>query len=133
MCEEDGNDKGYHLDIELYLAAILGVMTKAEMLKICDKLELDVSPNLKKDETVQRVAQTILNNPEEVLHMLNKQELQIIDEIVKADANHYAVRKVRKRPYKLQKFSLVVTYIDEEKGEWHMLMPDAVREVFDPH
>ncbi len=121
------------MDIELYLAAILGVMTKAEMLKICDKLELDVSPNLKKDETVQRVAQTILNNPEEVLHMLNKQELQIIDEIVKADANHYAVRKVRKRPYKLQKFSLVVTYIDEEKGEWHMLMPDAVREVFDPH
>ena len=42
------------------------------------------------------------------------------------------VRKARKMPYKLQKFGLVVTYIDEVKGEWHMLMPDAVREAFAP-
>jgi hypothetical protein len=41
---------------DISLAAILGVMTKAEMLKICDKLELYVSPNLKKDETARRVA-----------------------------------------------------------------------------
>lgn len=36
------------------LASILSVMTKAEMLKICDKLELYVSPNLKKDEEKQQ-------------------------------------------------------------------------------
>ena len=116
----------------LSLAAILGVITKAEMLKISDKLGLWVSPNLKKDETARRIAQEILSTPEEVLHVLNKQELQIIDEIVKAGANHYAVRKARKKPYKLQKFGLVVTYIDEVKGEWRMLMPDAVREAFAP-
>ena len=117
----------------LSLAAILGVMTKAEMLKICDKVDLYVSPNLKKDETARRVALEILANPEEVLHVLNKQELQILDEIVKAGPNHYAVRKARKMPYKLQKFGLVVTYIDAANDEWHMLMPDAVREAFAPY
>ena len=115
------------------LAAILGVMTKAEMLKICDKVDFPVSPNLKKDETARRVAQEILANPDEVLHVLNKQELQILDEIVKAGPNHYAVRKARKMPYKLQKFGLVVTFIDTTNGEWHMLMPDAVREAFAPY
>ena len=110
------------------LATILNVMTKVEMLKICDKLELYVSPNLKKEETARRVAQEILCNPHDVLHVLNKQELQIVDEFVKAGANYYAVRKARKTYYKLQKYGLVVTYIDEEKQEWHMLMPDEVRE-----
>jgi len=43
------------------LASILSVMTKAEMLKICNKLELYVSPNLKKDETARRVAREILS------------------------------------------------------------------------
>ena len=117
---------------DLSLAAILGVMTKAEMLKISDKVGLWVSPNLKKDETARRIAQQMLDCPEEVLHVLSKQELQIIDEIVRAGANHYAVRKAHKMPYKLQKFGLVVTYIDEAKGEWRMLMPDAVREAFAP-
>lgn len=114
------------------LAGILHFMTKVDMLKICDKLELYVSPNLKKDETARRVAQEILYSPEDVLHVLNKQELQIIDEIVKAGANHYAVRKARKTFYKLQKFGLVVTYIDVENDEWHMLMPDEVRDAFAP-
>ena len=110
------------------LAGILNCMTKVEMLKICDKLELYVSPNLKKEETARRVSQAILDSPDDVLHVLNKQELQIIDEIVKAGENYYVVRKARKMPYKLQKFGLVVTYVDQAKGEWHMLMPDKVRE-----
>ena len=36
------------------LASILAVMTKAEMLSICRKLDLYVSPNLKKDETASK-------------------------------------------------------------------------------
>ena len=123
-------DKNFTSDITL--AAILNVMTKVEMLKICDKLELYVSPNLKKVETAIRVAQEILRCPEEVLHVLNKQELQLIDEFVKAGPNHYAVRKARKTYYKLQKFGLVLTYVDTEKQEWHMLMPNEVRETLAP-
>jgi hypothetical protein len=42
--------------------------------------------------------------------------------------NTYVVRKMRKTQYKLQKLYLVVTYCDEEKQEWHMLMPDELRE-----
>jgi hypothetical protein len=117
----------------LSLAAILNVLTKVEMLKICEKLDLYVSPNLKKDETARRVAQAILDSPEDVLHGLNKQELQIVDEFVKQGANHYVVRKARKMPYKLQKYGLVVTFFDSAKSEWHMLMPDTVRESLAPY
>lgn len=35
------------------LAAILNVMTKVKMLDICKKLDLYVSPNLKKEETAR--------------------------------------------------------------------------------
>ncbi len=124
------NNKSFTSDISL--TSILNVMTKVEMLKICDKLELYVSPNLKKDETARRIASEILNNPDDILHVLNKQELQIVDEFVKAGPNHYAVRKARKMPYKLQKFGLVITYIDTANDQWHMLMPDAVRESLAP-
>lgn len=55
--------------------------------------------------------------------------MQIIDEFVKGGANTYVVRKMRKTQYKLQKLYLVAAYCDEEKQEWHMLMPDELREV----
>ena len=54
--------------------------------------------------------------------------MQLLDKIEKAGANQYVVVKMRKTPYKLQKFGLVLTYEDFEKGEWHLLMPDCVRE-----
>ena len=98
------------------------------MLKICDKLDLYVSPNLKKDETARRIALEILCHPINVLSQLCKSELQLLDKIEKAGANQYIVVKQRKTLYKLQKFALVLTYEDNEKGEWHLLMPDCVRE-----
>ena len=110
------------------LADILAVKTKADMLKICDKLDLYVSPNLKKDETARRIASEILSHPIHVLSQLCKSELQLLDKIVKAGANQYVIVKQRKTLYKLQKFALVLTYEDHEKGEWHLLMPDCVRE-----
>lgn len=110
------------------LVQLLNSTTKVNMLKACDKLDLYVSPNLKKDETARRIAQEMLDNPIEILSRLNKQELQIVDEFVKGDANTYAVRKMRKTQYKLQKLFLVVTYEDKEKQEWNMLMPDELRE-----
>lgn len=75
------------------LVQLLNSTTKVNMLKTCDKLDLYVSPNLKKDETVRRIAQEMLDNPIEILSRLNKQELQMVDEFVKGDANTYVVRK----------------------------------------
>ena len=49
---------------------------KVKMLDICKNLDLYVSPSLKKDETARRVAREILDKPCDVLHVLNKQELQ---------------------------------------------------------
>ena len=65
------------------LVQLLNSTTKVNMLKACDKLDLYVSPNLKKDETARRIAQEMLDNPIEILSRLNKQELQIVDEFVK--------------------------------------------------
>ena len=39
------------------LVQLLNSTTKVNMLKACDKLDLYVSPNLKKDETARRIAQ----------------------------------------------------------------------------
>ena len=58
---------------------MLNVLTKVKMLDICKKLDLYVSPNLKKEETARRAAREILDNPDDILHGLNKQELQIVD------------------------------------------------------
>lgn len=113
---------------DIALADILVVKTKVDILKICDKLDLYVSPNLKKDETARRAASEILHRPTHVLSQLCKSELQLLDKFVKTGANRYIVVKQRKTLYKLQKFALVLTYEDYERDEWHLLMPDCVRE-----
>lgn len=71
------------------LVQLLNSTTKVNMLKACDKLDLYVSPNLKKDETARRIAQEMLSNPIEILSRLNRQELQMVDEFVKGDANTF--------------------------------------------
>ena len=104
-------------------------MTKVQMMDICKKLDLYVSPNLKKEETARRLAAAMLDEPLNILHQLCKNELQLLDEIVKAGPNQYVIRKIRKTPYKLQKYGLVLTYEDFVNEQWHILMPDAVRTV----
>ena len=108
------------------LAKILNSTTKVNMLKVCKKFDLYVSPNLKKDETARRIALEVLDNPIEILSRLSKSELQIVDEFVKGNDDTYVVRKQRKTFYILQKYYLVLTYCDDTKGEWHMLMPKEV-------
>lgn len=120
------DDKTFTSDITL--SSILSVKTKADMMGICKKLDLYVSPNLKKEETARRLAREILNNPISVLETLCKSELQLLDEFVKAGSNAYIVRKMRKTEYKLQKYGLVLTYEDINNFLWHMLMPNSVRE-----
>ena len=110
------------------LAQILNSTTKVNMLTVCKKFDLYVSPNLKKDETARRIAREVLDNPIEILSRLNKSELQIVDEFVKGNDDTYVVRKQRKTYYILQKYYLVLTYRDDKKSEWHMLMPKEVRD-----
>ena len=113
---------------DISLVQILNSTTKVNMLKVLKKFDLYASPNLKKDETARRVAAEVINNPIEILSRLSKVELQIVDEFVKGGDDTYIVRKERKTAYILQKYYLVVTYCDQAKGEWHMMMPKALRE-----
>ncbi len=119
-------DKTYMAE-DISLSQILASTTKVNMLKVCKKFNLYVSPNLTKDETARRIANETIANPIEILSRLSKTELQIIDEFVKGDNTTYVVRKKRKSAYILQKYYLVVTYCDEEKQEWHLLMPSELR------
>lgn len=70
------SNKNFTAD-SIRLVQLLNSTTKVNMLKVCDKLDLYVSPNLKKDETARRIAQEMFDNPIEILSRLNKQELQI--------------------------------------------------------
>ena len=98
------------------------------MLDTCKNLDLYVSPNLKREEMARRIAREILDNPLAVLCSLSKSERQLVDEFVKAGLNQYLIKKMRKTQYKLQKYSLILTYEDFEAGECKMLMSDSVRE-----
>ena len=104
------------------------VRTKEYMLNTCKKLDFYVSSNLKKEEMARRIAREILDNPLAVLCSLSKSDLQLVDEFVKVGSNQYITKKMCKTQYKLQKYSLILTYEDFEAGEWKMLMPDSVRE-----
>ena len=120
--------KDTHFTSDINLADMLMVRTKEYMLDTSKKLDLYVSPNLKKEETARRIAQEILDNPLAVLCSLSKSELQLLDEFVKAGPNQYITKKMRKTSYKLQKYSLILTYEDLATNEWKMLMPDCVQE-----
>ena len=117
----------------IMLQQIINSTTKVKMLKVCKKFDLYVSPNLRKDETSRRIALEVMDNPIEILSRLSKTELQILDEFVRGGDDTYVVRKQRKTPYILQKYLLVVTYCDDEKNEWHMLMPAELRESLAPN
>lgn len=119
-------DTSYTSDISL--VEVLMSTTKTDLLDISRKLDLYVSPNLKKDVTAQRLAEEILDNPLAVLCSLCKSELQLVQEFVQAGPNQYITRKIRKTFYKLQKYGLVLTYEDFAAWKWKMLMPDCVRE-----
>lgn len=112
---------------DLPLSSILVTQTKVKVLKVVEKLGLYVSPNLKKEETVRRAARELLDNPTAILDDLCRNELKLVNEFVQAGPNTYVVRKMRKIPYKLQKYGLVLTYEDFDADQWHMLMPDSVR------
>lgn len=121
-------NKNFSAD-SIRLAQLLNSTTKVNMLKVCKKFDLYVSPNLRKDETSRRIALEVMDNPIEILSRLSKTELQILDEFVRGGDDTYVVRKQRKTPYILQKYLLVVTYCDDEKNEWHMLMPTGTPRV----
>ncbi|MFR7599370.1 MAG: hypothetical protein ACLUV4_06145 [Prevotella sp.] len=115
----------------IMLQQIIHSTTKVKMLKVCKKFDLYVSPNLRKDETSRRIALEVMDNPIEILSRLSKTELLILDEFARG-GDIFVVRKQRKTPYILQKYLLVVTYCDDEKNEWHMLMPTELRESLAP-
>ena len=113
---------------DLKLSLILASTTKVNMLKVSKKFDLYVSPNIRKDDTACRLANEMLSDPIEIVSRLSKPELQILHEFITGDDTTYVVRPIRKTPYILQKYYLVATYCDEERQEWHMLMPSDIRD-----
>lgn len=102
--------------------------TKSEMFKIIRKLDLFVNQELDGEELVTRFAVELIKADIEILCALDKQELKIVEEFVNGGPNTHVLRKMRIKPYLLQKYYLVLTYCDEETKQWHLLMPDEMRE-----
>lgn len=113
------------------LADVLYVKKKDDLLKIAKRLDFWISPNVSKDKIATRLANAMLSEPIEVVSRLSKTELLILEEILDAGPNAYIEKKMRKTPYMLQKWGLVLTYEDEESDKWHLLMPDEVREALE--
>lgn len=113
------------------LADVLYVKKKDDLLKIAKRLDFWISPNVSKDKTATRLAEAILSEPIEVVSRLSKTELLFLEEILDAGPNAYIEKKMRKTPYMLQKWGLVLTYEDEAAGKWYLLMPDEVREALE--
>lgn len=112
---------------DMTLAFLLTFHAKKDLIGIADRLDLYVSPNITKEKMSQRLAAAVLANLIEIVFRLSKSELQLLDELVKAGPDAFVQRKQRKTYYMLQKLGLVVTYEDDAKGLWHMMMPDEVR------
>ena len=119
------------------LESILSSKKKDDLLKIAKRLDFWISPNVTKAKVVERLSDAILSNPLEIVTRLSKSELLLLNEFIEAGPNAYIEKKERKTEYMLQKWGLVVTYVDTAKSKWHMLMPDEVREVLkeyaEPH
>ena len=125
--------KDTHFQSSIHLCDVLNVLTKDKIVAIITKLDEYISLNLKKADTAIRAANMILRDPMLVLEDLGKDELKLVKVFVDAGPNAYISRKIRKTPYKLQKYALVLTYEDFDKMEWRMLMPDEVRVAFSAH
>ena len=110
------------------LSSILYIMKKDALLKIANRLDFYVSPNVTKDEVATRLAASMLTEPIEIVSRLSKTELLFLEELINAGPDTYVEKKLRKSPYMLQKWGLVLTYEDEPNGKWYLLMPDEVRE-----
>lgn len=119
------------------LADVLYCKTKESMLKIANRLDLYVSPNIAKAKMAIRLADAMLSNPIEIVSRLSKTELLLLEEFLVGDKGTYIVKKSRKAQYMLQKWCLILTYEDTASGKWHLLMPDEVydslREVAFPY
>jgi len=114
---------------DISLASVFAVKTKEAMVKIADRLDLYVSPNMAKAKMASRLAEEILSNPIEIVSRLSKTELLLLEEFLTADRDTYIIKKERKAEYMLQKWCLVLTYEDTDNRKWHLLMPDEVRDL----
>lgn len=77
---------------------------------------------------VTRFAEELIKADIEILCTLDKQDLKIVEEFVNGGKNIHVVRKMRTKPYLLQKYCLVLTYCDEENKQCPLLMPDEMQE-----
>lgn len=110
------------------LSDILYIHKKDYLLKMANRLDFWISPNVTKDKVASRLADAMLSEPIEIVSRLSRTELLLLDEFIQAGPDKYIVKKMRKTFYMLQKWGLVVTYEDVAKNQWHMIMPDEVRE-----
>ncbi len=117
----------------LCLHSILLRTTKKEMMEIAKTLSLRVSTRLWTIDYAVRLADVMLENPLAILSHLNDTEMEILREIIAAGDGAYTPVPIRENIYKLQELGLTVTYVDENKQLWWLLMPKELRDCLAPY
>lgn len=82
--------------------------------------------------TPSSLERLMLKYPDRLHHaaIKTKADAALLDEFLASGPDQYIIRKAGTKFFKLQSLGLVATYKHIDNNEWHMLMPDDVRQVF---
>lgn len=105
-----------------YIRSVLGIKPECIQHSSGVKPEVRVTPS-----SLERI---MLKNPDRLYRAVikTKADAALLDEFLESSPDKYIIRKAGARFFKLQSLGLVATYKHIDNNEWHMLMPDDVRQ-----
>lgn len=104
------------------IRSVLGIKPERIQYSSGVKSEVRVTPS-----SLERI---MLKNPDRLYRAVikTKADAALLDEFLESSPDKYIIRKAGARFFKLQSLGLVATYKHIDNNEWHMLMPDDVRQ-----
>ena len=113
---------------DLSLCDTIAIDTKANMLEHCRLINLDIPKSWCKAEIVDAMADFFKTAPLITVSHLPEAEKAILNRLLKLSSDAYVTHPRNDSQYLLlQDLHLVITY--ETPTEWHLFMPDCIREI----
>lgn len=113
---------------DLSLCDTIAIDTKANMLEHCRLINLDIPKSWRKAEIVDAMADFFKTAPLITVSHLPEAEKAILNRLLKLSSDAYVTHPRNDSQYLLlQDLHLVITY--ETPTEWHLFMPDCIREI----
>ncbi len=116
----------------IHLEYFLEVDKRTELYAAARDLGINHCSRCIKQELADLIRQMILQHTDSVLQQLPLEELQYVKQLVEAGPDTCMEVPIQKDFYFLQRFYLVVSYEDQKRNIYHLVMPDEVREAIAP-